>query len=140
MHLSHERCQTLERTLMNMKWDKCQCYLNRPRTKELRNFLTVLRKKHDEVLLAKGSPIGKGWRTNALPFDSALRKKKKFRKLTEAKYRPEHKLLATLTDQVRLDNQISWSISPRKTHVSAGVVGELQRPLPWRDPPPRHRL
>ena len=53
-----------------------------------------------EVLLAKGSPIGKGWRTNALPFNPSLRKKKKFRKVTEARYRPEHKLFSTLTDQV----------------------------------------
>ena len=51
--------------------------------------------------MAKGSPIGKGWRTNALPFSPSLRKKKKFRKVTEARYRPEHKLFSTLTDQVR---------------------------------------
>ena len=71
-----------------------------PRIKRLRSFLAVLHKKHDEVLLAKGSPIGKGWRTNALPFNTSLRKKKKFRKVTQARYRPEHKLFATLTDQV----------------------------------------
>ena len=60
----------------------------------------MLQKKHDEVLLAKVSPIGKGWRTNALPFNTSLRKKKRFRKVAEARYRPEHKLFATLTDQV----------------------------------------
>lgn len=74
--------------------------MNRLRVKHLRNFLDVLKKKHDEVLLAKGSPVGKGWRTNALPFNTSLRKKKKFRKVTEARNRPEHKLFATLTDQV----------------------------------------
>ena len=68
----------------------------RPRIKHLRSFLAVLHKKHDEVLLAKGSPIGKGWRTNALPFNTSLRKKKKFRKVTQARYRPEHKLFATM--------------------------------------------
>ena len=74
--------------------------VDRPRIKHLRSFLTVLRKKHDEVLEAKGSPIGKGWRTNALPFNESLRKKKKFKKVKEATYRPQHKLFATLTDQV----------------------------------------
>ena len=103
------RADTRHPAVLHIIRDKYQCYLNRPRIKQLRNFLTVLRKKHDEVLIAKGSPIGKGWRTNALPFDTALRKKKKFREVTEAKYRPEHKLLTTLTDQVRFDPQTSWS-------------------------------
>ena len=64
----------------------------------------MLHKKHDEVLMAKGSPVGKGWRTNALPYNTSLRKKKKFKKVTEARYRPEHKLFATLTDQVAVSS------------------------------------
>ena len=70
------------------------------RLKTLKSLLSTTVKHHDKVLDQKGPSGSSGhddsiWRTNLLPFDEKIRKKKKYKKVRKEKFIPIFKELHT---------------------------------------------
>ena len=73
------------------------------RLKTLKNLLSTTVRHHDKVLDQKGPSGSSGadnsvWRTNLLPFDEKLRKKKKYKKVKKEKFIPVLQTLHTSSE------------------------------------------